>query len=82
MGQPGTGIASETGTTGVGGSYRFRSPGAPLDRVQALTTGRPSVAAEPRLTIIDFNQLTRGGLELATSRNRATVARRSVKTRR
>lgn len=88
MGQPGTGIASETGTTGVGGcrsrSYRFRSPGAPLDRVQALTTGRPAAtaASEPRLTIIDFNQLTRGGLELATSRNRATVARRSVKSRR
>ncbi|XP_032686255.1 cytosolic carboxypeptidase 6 isoform X2 [Odontomachus brunneus] len=90
MGQPGTGIASETGTTGVGGcrsrSYRFRSPGAPLDRVQSLTTGRSAaaatVAAEPRLTIIDFNQLTRGGLELATSRNRATVPRRSVKSRR
>ncbi|KAL0119285.1 hypothetical protein PUN28_009693 [Cardiocondyla obscurior] len=82
--QPGTGIASETGT-GVGGgckspSYRFRSPGAPLDRVQTLT-GRP--AAEPRLTIIDFNQLTRGGLELATNKNRPTVpCKRIVKSRR
>lgn len=81
--QPGTGIASETGT-GVGGgcrgrSYRFRSPGAPLEKVQALTE-RP--AAEPRLTIIDFNQLTRGGLELAATKNRSTVPCKSVKSRR
>ncbi|KAG5314162.1 CBPC6 carboxypeptidase, partial [Acromyrmex insinuator] len=81
--QPGTGIASETGT-GVGGgckspSHRFRSPGAPLDRVQTLT-GRP---AEPRLTIIDFNQLTRGGLELAANKNRPTVPyKKVVKSRR
>ncbi|KYQ55267.1 hypothetical protein ALC60_05892 [Trachymyrmex zeteki] len=81
--QPGTGIASETGT-GVGGgckspSHRFRSPGAPLDRVQTLT-GRP---AEPRLTIIDFNQLTRGGLELAANKNRPTVpCKKVVKSRR
>ncbi|KAL6266793.1 hypothetical protein P5V15_003625 [Pogonomyrmex californicus] len=82
--QPGTGITSETGT-GVGGgcksrSYRFRSPGAPLDRVQTLT-GRP--AAEPRLTIIDFNQLTRGGLELAANKNKPTVPhKRIIKSRR
>ncbi|XP_017877006.1 cytosolic carboxypeptidase 6 isoform X2 [Ceratina calcarata] len=75
----------KTGTgsgTGVGGcrnrSYRFRSPGAPLDRVQPLSR-HPT---EPRLTIIDFNQLTRGSLELATSRNRAKVARKFDKTNR
>jgi len=81
--QPGTRIASETGT-GIGGgcrspSYRFRSPGALFDRVQTLTE-RP---AEPRLTIIDFNQLTRGGLELAANKNRPTVpCKRIVKSRR
>ena len=79
MSQLGTGTGSGTG---VGGcrkrSYRFRSPGAPLDRVQALSRH----PAEPRLTIIDFNQLTRGGLELATSKNRAKVARKPVKSNR
>ncbi|XP_066588987.1 cytosolic carboxypeptidase 6 [Prorops nasuta] len=80
MSQPGAG----SGTAGVGtggdrklGSYRFRSPGAPLDKVQALMR-RP---AEPRLTIIDFNQLTRGGLDLATNKNRPKVARRHLKRR-
>nr|XP_050851356.1 cytosolic carboxypeptidase 6 [Vespula vulgaris] len=68
--ESGIGIGSGSGTTGVDEcryqSYRFRSPGAPLDRVQAPTR-RPT---EPRLTIIDFNQLTRGGLELAMSKNK------------
>ncbi|XP_076668212.1 uncharacterized protein LOC143368891 [Andrena cerasifolii] len=76
MSQLGTGSGSGTGVGGCRNrSYRFRSPGAPLDRACALTR-RP---AEPRLTIIDFNQLTRGGLELATSKNRAKVARRTAK---
>ncbi|XP_029050884.1 cytosolic carboxypeptidase 6 isoform X1 [Osmia bicornis bicornis] len=81
MSQLGTGSGSGTGT-GVGGcrnrSYRFRSPGAPIVRVQPLSRH----PAEPRLTIIDFNQLTRGGLELATSKNRAKVARKAAKPRR
>lgn len=85
MSQLGTGSGSGSGTvtgTGVGGcrnrSYRFRSPGAPVVRVQPLSRH----PAEPRLTIIDFNQLTRGGLELATSKNRAKVARKAAKPRR
>lgn len=79
MSQLGTGIGSGTGVGGCRNrSYRFRSPGAPLDRVQALSRH----PAEPRLTIIDFNQLTRGGLELATSKNRAKVARKAAKLNR
>ncbi|XP_006622667.1 cytosolic carboxypeptidase 6 [Apis dorsata] len=79
MSQLGTGTGSGTGVGGCRNrSYRFRSPGAPLDRVQALSRH----PAEPRLTIIDFNQLTRGGLELATSKNRAKVARKAVKSNR
>ncbi|KAK1136183.1 hypothetical protein K0M31_000748 [Melipona bicolor] len=75
----GTGTGSGTGVGGCRNrSYRFRSPGAPLDRVQALSRH----PAEPRLTIIDFNQLTRGGLELATSKNRAKVARKATKSNR
>ncbi|XP_015599714.1 cytosolic carboxypeptidase 6 isoform X2 [Cephus cinctus] len=71
----GTGIGSGSGTGTGGGrnlSYRFRSPGAPVDR-KALSTP----ATEPRLTIIDFNQLTRGGLDLATGKNKAKIPHRS-----
>lgn len=79
MSQLGTGSGSGTGVgEGRNRSYRFRSPGAPLDRAQPLTTR----SVEPQLTIIDFNQLTRGGLELATSKNRAKVARRAAKSKR
>lgn len=79
MSQLGTGTGSGTGVGGCRNrSYRFRSPGAPLDRVQALSRH----PAEPRLTIIDFNQLTRGGLELATSKNRAKVTRKAAKSKR
>ncbi|XP_076245217.1 cytosolic carboxypeptidase 6 [Calliopsis andreniformis] len=79
MSQLGTGTGSGTGVgEGRNRSYRFRSPGAPLDRAQAL----PRRTVEPRLTIIDFNQLTRGGLELATNKNRAKVARKAAKSKR
>lgn len=76
---PGTGSAIGTGS-GMNPSYRYRSPGAPVVATKSnvlmitTTTGHP---AEPRLAIIDFNQLTRGGLDLATGKNRAKVMRKS-----
>ncbi|XP_043281391.1 cytosolic carboxypeptidase 6 isoform X2 [Venturia canescens] len=87
----GGGAATGTGSFGVssgagvgiapGGknqaSHRYPSPGATFDG--KVTTSRCNlvvdVVAEPRLAIIDFNQLTRGGLDLATGKNRAKVER-------
>lgn len=77
VGVPGTGSGAGIGTgTGGGGrnlSYRFRSPGAPL----VGKIAEPRRSTEPKLTIIDFNQLTKGGLDLATGKNRAKVVRRA-----
>ncbi|XP_051164200.1 cytosolic carboxypeptidase 6 isoform X1 [Leptopilina boulardi] len=78
VGVPGTGSGAGigTGTSGGGGrnlSYRFRSPGAPL----VGKIAEPRRSTEPKLTIIDFNQLTKGGLDLATGKNRAKIVRRA-----
>ena len=78
------GISSITGV-GAGNSaknltsYRYRSPGAPIDGKIATSKCNAVVGGiiEPRLAIIDFNQLTRGGLDLATGKNRAKVERHS-----
>lgn len=72
--------ASAIGTTsGKNQSYRYRSPGAgPVDATKSnvlmMTQGHH---VEPRLAIIDFNQLTRGGLDRATGKNRAKIPRKS-----
>ncbi|XP_063980792.1 cytosolic carboxypeptidase 6 isoform X2 [Diachasmimorpha longicaudata] len=68
---PGTASVFGTGSEKYP-SYRYRSPGAPTKPATMITTDQ-----EPRLAIIDFNQLTRGGLDLATGKNRAKLPRRS-----
>ncbi|CAD6204805.1 GSCOCG00002990001-RA-CDS [Cotesia congregata] len=75
----GAGTASAIGTTSVKNpSYRYRSPGAgPLDAGKSNGLLMMQGHAEPRLAIIDFNQLTRGGLDRATGKNRAKIPRKS-----
>ncbi|XP_011302716.1 cytosolic carboxypeptidase 6 [Fopius arisanus] len=71
---PGPGTVSAFGTTSEKyQSSRHRSPGAPTKPAPTVITRDQ----EPRLAIIDFNQLTRGGLELATGKNRGKMPRRS-----
>ncbi|KAK0086156.1 hypothetical protein PV325_003694 [Microctonus aethiopoides] len=86
---PGTGSGIGMGNGKNPSSYRYRSPGAPIPShldtksnivmmttttTTAITTGH---SIEPHLAIIDFNQLTRGGLDMATGKNRSKVARKS-----
>ncbi|XP_044014103.1 cytosolic carboxypeptidase 6 [Aphidius gifuensis] len=58
-------------------SHRYRSPGAIVDTTKKNLNGTIDVRHEPRLAIIDFNQLTRGGIDIATSKNRAKIPKKS-----
>ncbi|XP_046745556.1 cytosolic carboxypeptidase 6 [Diprion similis] len=64
------GPGTATGAGGLPRYARFRSPGAPV-------VGSAITPTEPRLTIVDFNQLTRGGLELAMGKNKCKISNRS-----
>ncbi|XP_023290515.1 cytosolic carboxypeptidase 6 [Orussus abietinus] len=55
------------------GGARTRVGGPRLDGA-SRESFHPAAPPEPRLTVIDFNQLTRGGLDLATAIYRCTVA--------
>lgn len=73
------GTVSGFGTVSVKNpSHRYRSPGAIIvDTTKSILSETMNMGHEPRLAIIDFNQLTRGGLDIATGKNRAKIPSRS-----
>lgn len=83
-GTRGTNFASDA-ASGVAGKFNGAEfplphrprPRATIDNCQGEPPPPPrttsKIKQQPKLTIIDFNQLTRGGLELATGKNRLEV---------